>query len=54
MTGDGDHERRGSNGGNEGDAPVSLYPLDFEEALRGLLAVKPPSKNVEETDDGNG
>jgi hypothetical protein len=34
------HERRGSDGGNR-DAPVILYPLDFADALRGPLTVKP-------------
>ena len=24
--------------------PISLYPLDFEEAVEGLLATKPPPR----------
>ncbi|HSH60754.1 MAG TPA: DUF3467 domain-containing protein [Acidimicrobiales bacterium] len=36
------HERRGADGGKNGEGRVSLHPLDFEEALRGLLRVEPP------------
>lgn len=27
------------------EKPVSLHPLEFDEALRDLLAVKPPKKD---------
>jgi hypothetical protein len=27
---------------------VSLYPLKFEDALKGLLKTKPPKKQVQE------
>ena len=33
------------------DEPVSLAPLDFETALRGLLAVDPDSEPVSDEDD---
>ncbi len=49
----GGHERRGSDGGSESDLPVSLYPLDFEDALSGLLAVDPRAVR-EGDDDGDG
>ena len=36
---------KGSNGGklgkNPAEKPVSLHPLKFEEAVRGLLRVRP-------------
>jgi hypothetical protein len=38
-------------GKNERDEPVSLAPLDPEEALRGLLAVKPDEQSDESEDD---
>jgi len=31
------------------DKKLSMYPLSFEEALRGALQVEPPSKEPKET-----
>ena len=28
--------------------PISLYPLDFDEAVEGLLATKPPPKGSQD------
>ncbi|MCZ6593698.1 MAG: hypothetical protein O6943_02145 [Bacteroidetes bacterium] len=29
------------------EKPVSLFPLSFKEAIKGLLATKPPKKSKE-------
>lgn len=39
-------------GKNERDEPVSLAPLDPEEALRALLAVKPDEDPDGQAEDG--
>jgi hypothetical protein len=32
------------------ERPVSLDPLDFEQALRGLLEVAPPPKDADDSE----
>ena len=35
------------------DEPISLAPLDFEEALTNLLAIEPEEGEPEEVDSGD-
>ena len=51
----GDELRQARSGtddnGDSADERVSLYPLEFEEALAGLLAVDPHSESETKGDD---
>lgn len=39
--------------GQKRNGKVSLHPLGFEDALRGLLQTKPPEKPVKEEESEN-
>lgn len=45
-----DGDNAASGGKKPAEKPISLAPLKFEEALTGLLQVKPGSKGREDTE----
>jgi hypothetical protein len=45
-------QNKSENERKTSEKPVSLNPLDFEEALRALLATQPPTKQDDLQDDG--